>query len=192
MTITVRNADVPCKVFKTHVQNHAELKSTILESIAELGIHNAVTKFERISNTDWHIKKDLSIAFENRKYLKIVNPILTEHNKKVAEYTGSIGIYTNHVWFQQYEKLDFHGWHNHGNCMYSNVYYVELDKSCPRTSFKFMGTEFNIDVEEGDILTFPSFLSHCSRPNKSGLRKTVVAFNSNSEGVIDEQILDSV
>ena len=190
MTLAVRNADVPCKVFKTHVQNHAQLKPTILEAIAKLGTHSAITQFERISNTDWHIKRDVSTKFENKEYLEIIRPVLLKHNKQVADYVGVTDIHTNHIWFQQYEKLDFHGWHNHGNCMYSNVYYVELDKSCPRTSFKFMGTEFSIDVEEGDILTFPSFFSHCSKPNKSGLRKTVVAFNSNSDGVIDEQILD--
>ena len=190
MTLTVRNADVPCKVFKTHVQNHAQLKPAILEAIAKLGIHSAISKLERISNTDWHIKNDISPVFENKEYLNVVKTVLFEHNKQVAEYIGATEIQTNHIWFQQYEKLDFHGWHSHGNCMYSNVYYVELDKFCPRTSFKFMGTEFSIDVEEGDILTFPSFLSHCSKPNKSDSRKTAIAFNSNADGVIDEQIFN--
>lgn len=190
MTLTVRNADVPCKVFKTHVENHAQIKPSVLAAIAKLGIHSAITEFECISNTDWHIKNNIGHLFENKEYLRVVSPILELHNKQIAKYTGVVEVTTNHVWFQQYDKGDFHGWHNHGNCMYSNVYYVELDKACPRTSFRFMDMEFSIDVEEGDILTFPSFLQHCSRPNKQNLRKTVVAFNSNADGIVNEQILD--
>lgn len=192
MTLTVRNADVPCKVFKTHVENHAQIKPSILAAIAKLGVHSAITEFECISNTDWHINNNIADLFKNKEYLNIVNPIIEMHNKQIAKYTGCNVVYTNHVWFQQYNKSDYHAWHNHGNCMYSNVYYVELDKSCPNTSFRFMGTEFNIEVEEGDILTFPSFMQHCSKPNKQNLRKTVIAFNSNADGVIDEQILNTV
>jgi hypothetical protein len=190
MNMLVRHADIPCKVFKTHVEGHAKIKPLLLASIEKLGTHSAITKYERISNTDWHIKNNIGHIFENKEYLNIINPIVAFHNKQLAEYTGITEINTNHIWFQQYSKGDFHGWHSHGNCMYSNVYYVELNGSCPRTSFRFMGTEFNIDVEEGDILTFPSFLQHCSRLNKHDLRKTVIAFNSNADGVVNEQILD--
>lgn len=190
MNLLIRNADIPCKVFKTHVDDHAQIKLLLLNSIKKLGTHSAITKYEYVSNTDWHIRNNIGHDFENKEYLNIVTPILVRHNKQLAEYTGATEINTNHIWFQQYGKAGFHGWHIHGNCMYSNVYYVELDKSCPRTSFRFMGTEFSIDVEEGDILTFPSFLQHCSRPNKHDSRKTVVAFNSNADGVVSEQILD--
>jgi hypothetical protein len=190
MTLSVRNADIPCKVFKTCVNDHVQIKPLLLNLIEKLGTHSAISKYERISNSDWHVKNSIGHDFENKEYLDVVVPILAQHNKQLAEYIGTKEIKTNHVWFQQYGKGDFHGWHSHGNCMYSNVYYVELDKSCPRTSFKFMGTEFSIDVEEGEILTFPSFLQHCSRPNKHNSRKTVIAFNSNAEGVVDEQILD--
>jgi ectoine hydroxylase-related dioxygenase (phytanoyl-CoA dioxygenase family) len=192
MNSSVRNADIPCKVFKTSVENHAQIKPLLLASIEKLGIHSAITKYERISNSDWHVKNNIGHDFENKEYLNIVSPILAHHNKQLAKCIGATEVNTNHIWFQQYGKGDFHGWHSHGNCMYSNVYYVELGSACPRTSFRFMGTEFSIDVEEGDILTFPSFLQHCSRPNRHDSRKTVIAFNSNSDGVVNEQILDSV
>jgi uncharacterized protein YjlB len=40
-----------------------------------------------------------------------------------------------------------------------------------------MGEEFTIDVEEGDILTFPGSVIHCSKPHQSNDIKTVVSFN---------------
>ena len=37
--------------------------------------------------------------------------------------------------------------------------------------------EFDIDVQEGDILTFPSSYLHCSKPNKSDFTKTIIGFD---------------
>ena len=36
----------------------------------------------------------------------------------------------------------------------------------------------SIDISEGDILSFPAFLVHSSRINKSNKRKIVIAFNT--------------
>ena len=60
--------------------------------------------------------------------------------------------------------------------------YIELDSSSPQTSFSYMDNEYKVDVTEGDIITFPSFLSHGSRPN-TGPRKTVIGFNSDIQSM---------
>jgi hypothetical protein len=48
-----------------------------------------------------------------------------------------------------------------------------------------MATEFfkgsKINVKEGDIITFPSYLYHRSPINKINKRKTVIVFNSSFE-----------
>ena len=83
----------------------------------------------------------------------------------------------NQVWYQQYKKGDYHGWHRHPNNTFSNVYYVSLPKNSASTSFRYSGKEFEINVKEGQILTFPSYLEHCSKPNPSDQIKTVISFN---------------
>ena len=62
--------------------------------------------------------------------------------------------------------------------MFSNVYYVELPDGAAKTSFLVGGEELSVEVEEGCILSFPTTLLHCSKPNKGG-RKTVVVANMN-------------
>jgi len=62
--------------------------------------------------------------------------------------------------------------------LYSNIYYLDLPEGTSKTTFKFIDKEFEVDVEEGDILTFPGSMLHCSKPNTSEHTKTVIAFNT--------------
>jgi ectoine hydroxylase-related dioxygenase (phytanoyl-CoA dioxygenase family) len=96
----------------------------------------------------------------------------------LSNFLETSGILLNNVWIQQYEKGDSHGWHTHENCNFSNVYYIDLNGECPKTHFKFRGFEFEIPVKEGQILTFPGYIAHCSKENKSDYVKSVLAFNS--------------
>jgi len=178
----IRDANVPCSVLKTHVLNHSDIKGEILSAIATLGIHSVVMDHEKISNTDWHINPNLNGSFKNKKYVDLVRPIIDSHNVAVQQKLQLEFCDVNRIWFQQYLAGDFHGWHVHGRCMFSNVYYVELPSSTSKTTFRHFGQEFVIDVEEGDILTFPSFLQHCSKPSNSESRKTIIAFNTDFEG----------
>jgi hypothetical protein len=43
--------------------------------------------------------------------------------------------------------------------------------------FELFGEAFEIDVKEGVVLIFPSFLKHCSKPNESKHTKTIISFN---------------
>jgi uncharacterized RmlC-like cupin family protein len=38
-----------------------------------------------------------------------------------------------------------------------------------------------VDVKEGDILTFPSFVIHRAPVNKSNKTKTIISFNSDAD-----------
>ena len=85
------------------------------------------------------------------------------------------------MWFQQYEKNSFHEWHTHTQCQWSSVYYLEFPKGSPRTVFvnPINNTDtFDVDTEEGDIITFPSFIVHSAPKVESNKRKTIISFNS--------------
>ncbi len=87
---------------------------------------------------------------------------------------GNIG----HYWFQQYEETYTHSWHFHGGCLYHAIYYLELPEDAPPTMCRLPGGfEFTPNAKEGDILIMPSIVEHCSPPNRSAERKTIIAVN---------------
>jgi len=170
---------VPCHMFKTQVDNHEGIKQEILNSIDSLGVHSVINNGEKISNSDWQFKMEAE-EFASKKYIEIVLPKITIHNCKLQEQLGFIKQpEIQNIWFQQYVSGDFHDWHVHGRCMFSNVYYVELPKLSSKTMFRHFNQEFTVDIEEGEILTFPSFFQHCSKPNNYLGKKTVISFNTN-------------
>jgi len=155
-------------------EKHNNVKDQLLELISKQACVSENKGGDKINRTDWYTEPGAS-----RDYWNFLFPDLEKHmtdvfsNLHLKECT-----YTNY-WFQQYEYLDTHGWHRHRHCFYSNVYYIELPKDGPKTIFKhpIYGNIICPEVEEGDILTFPSILEHCSAPNQSSKRKTVLSFN---------------
>jgi len=180
--IEIKTGNVPCCVYVSEVAGHMHFKSNILNSIKKYGCYG-IYKGEKdlgqsIFNTDWH----LSNAFYNKnsEYTSIINNIIGEHTEALTHFLRYVDpISCENIWFQQYKRNDFHGWHRHERSVFSNVYYVDLPDNASKTSFRFLGKEFSIEVKEGQILTFPSFIEHCSKPNPSDKIKTVISFNYN-------------
>lgn len=167
---------VPIVIHK--VENHNEIKQNILDSIEKMGKYsNIVPGYNSISNTDWHLSSGLF-----RPYFKLVEPIIKNNSFILKESLKlDCDLTLGNYWFQQYENGDYHGWHNHFDTYYSSVYYVELPKDSVKTTFKVIDNEYEFEVSEGDILSFPSHLYHESKVNKSNKRKTIISFNLNCE-----------
>ena len=78
------------------------------------------------------------------------------------------------------------GPHTHGVIGWSGVLYVEFDKY-EHSPTEFQGPlhdvnngqqlEYKPEVEEGDIIIFPSCLTHWVSPNQSKKRRTIMSFN---------------
>jgi uncharacterized protein YjlB len=164
--------DVKTKIF---VFKMSDMKKDILKAISLMGTHSIFDDAQQISNSDWHLNSGLP-----RPYFDIVDneihKCLNEIKKEEKYNKTSI---TN-FWFQQYNQGDYHGWHNHADCVYSSVYYVELPNQTS-TTFESNGKEFKVDVEEGDYIVFPSIFRHCSKENKTSKTKTVISININME-----------
>ena len=132
-------------------------------------------KVEKISLTDWKLKD-----VKNKTYAEYVIKVLDRELLSLFKSMHYDMIRYQGIWFQQYEKTDFHTWHRHGNSEWNLVYYLEFDKDCPATEFR---NPLNKDetyipnVCEGQYVLFPSLLSHRSAPNESRRRKTVIAIN---------------
>jgi len=163
------------------ISNHNELKPKILKYIEE---YNSPydTSGDGISKTDWN---STTQRFMNRvieKYIEYINPFIdNELTKSYKENFGGSRIELINYWFQQYNKDDKHRWHNHPSCHFSNIYYVELPNGAPKTQFYDPKTKqfIQVEVEEGDVLTFPAYYLHSSPLVLDNVRKTVVVFNTN-------------
>ena len=166
--------------FIDKINFHEQTKNIILDSIENFVKDNRVEGHDGqfISNTDWNI--DSSVQ---RKWFDI---FMSYNKEQVFEMYANIfkdfkieNFHITNWWFQQYENNSSHGWHNHGGCNFSNVYYLELpEDSSPTEFYNFDGgTEF-ANVKEGDLIIFPAHIPHRAA-NNSEKRRSVLVFNSN-------------
>ena len=156
-------------IFKTKIKNYSETNKLLLEKISLIpnNPYKNLKDSSVISHTDFDLPKKM-----NREYLSIFLNLVDEHLKKLTKHFECENCQIKNYWFQQYNKGSSHGWHNHTNSHFANVYFVE----CPKgSSTKFKN--FEVDCEEGDLLTFPAFLPHSSPIIENDTRKTVIAFN---------------
>jgi hypothetical protein len=158
-------------VFISKVGDFAARKYKILETIdsmAEKPLFDAPGQWT--FNTDWDSRNDI------RPYHDTFLPPVMQHSENLMRSLGGEGFQIKNYWFQQYRKGDYHNWHSHPGCMFSSVFYIELPEGTA-TKFKIYGEEHELDVQEGDIVSFPSALFHASLPNQSNHRKTIISFN---------------
>jgi hypothetical protein len=168
--------EIPCHIFISKVSNHQELKPKILNAISSMNVGGYIDNNQHITKTDWNLGQN-----SNKPYFDIVKEVIKEHLDTFIRLAKFESYRTSNIWFQYYEKGDYHGIHVHSGSMYSNVYYVQLDKNSPKTTFTSYNQTFEVEVEEGDIITFPSFLKHESKPNMIDLPKVSIAFNVDTE-----------
>jgi hypothetical protein len=116
-------------------------------------------------------------------YLRdLLSPELNEFCRE-AQVTCSM----TDAWFVRYQKDDQQTVHNHRGWGFSGVIYLEYDSNVHTPTF-FVApwqdpstdtTSISVptDVEEGDMIIFPSYTLHFIKPNKSKKRRTVLSFD---------------
>jgi len=154
--------------FLNKIPNHAAHKQRLLKLIKNIPLN----RYNNISHTDWNlpqrIKKEWQHYFLKNIYIPWCETFSKQSNQNVV---------LHNCWFQWYEREDYHDWHIHNNTHFTNVYYLQLPNNKVRTSIFAMGKEINIDVNEGDILTFPAYWQHCSPKNNYDAPKVIISFN---------------
>lgn len=168
--------------FKFKFDRHNELKETLLMMIDKQSFSPINEKYNfneetKITKTDWFV--DIG---KDRDYWNFFYPIIfSQLSKYYTEnlFYDFVDNSVKNVWFQQYYQTDGHTWHRHVGSTFNNVYFLEFEKGGPATEFKTPITKelVSANVEEGDVLIFPSAYCHRSPPNVSSNRKTVIAFN---------------
>ena len=89
------------------------------------------------------------------------------------------------LWCQKYSKGNSHGIHNHGSIGFSGIFYAQLREGHKATRFILPFADFTNgnaldhypEVNEGDVLFFPSFLLHGADPSTSDEERIIFSFN---------------
>ena len=166
---------VPFPVRIKKFKKHAELKDKLLDAInRQENVQRMLAPGNDITRCDW----ETSRFDRSREWLSIIGIDLYEH---LGEWTTSLGYYdfqVAEIWFQQYTNGSHHGWHVHGGNM-TNVYYLDLPADSPKTEWinPIDNSIHQFDIEEGDIITFPSWLKHRAPINQSSKMKTIISWN---------------
>lgn len=160
----------------SNFSQHELIKSKLLSliDVAEFESPKFKTVETDITKSDWFISRNSS-----RPWLQeIINPLIDDV-KLIYSFMGYDTVLIKELWFQQYQQDSQHGWHVHGS-NFTNIYYLELPAGTPKTQIV---NPFNqrdvieLDVKEGDIVSFPSFIIHRAPKNCSLSRKTIISFN---------------
>ena len=119
-----------------------------------------------------------------RTYHKVFDSIVS---KQFAEFSkkSEISFELKDLWTVRYNTNDFHVPHNHGPIGLSGILYLVKECDHPSTQFLLPWNDiksgvtqiYSPDVLEGDILIFPSFLTHWTEPNLSDASRVAVSFD---------------
>jgi uncharacterized protein (TIGR02466 family) len=123
-------------------------------------------------------------------------------------------------WFQIQNGMAFHDIHTHGNCSWSGVYYVQIDRTEKRIGHPAMGEQngvtrfygpysqwqagahmdvgnaylqkntIDIEPEEGKLVLFPAYLPHKAMPYEGDLDRIIVSFNAQLHAAQGDQLFD--
>jgi len=145
---------------------------------------------------NWNIKKKQLLDLFNSFKPRVVGNVITSpidiktnillEEIKVFEEDIQMKFFSSEVWFQQYNHNMNHAVHTHGPMGFSSVCFIEYDKDNhkPTTFISPFGNyitgeleRYEPDVEEGDIIFFPSNLLHYAPINLSKITRTIISFN---------------
>ena len=145
---------------------------------------------------NWDIKKKQLLDLFNNLQHKVVDNVITSpidiktnillEEVKLFENEIGINFYYTNVWFQKYDINMNHAVHTHGSTGFSSVCFIEYNKDHhkPTTFISPFGNcitgeleRHEPDVEEGDMIFFPSNLLHYAPTNLSKEIRTIISFN---------------
>jgi len=183
-------------IFKYKFDNYEELNTELLNYIYGLRDED-VEGIKRSNKGGWH-SKNFNLSDKNSIQLKFalkLQPYIIKTFENFGWKIKDKNIRISEMWAIINKKDDFNVVHTHPNCYLSAAYYVRAKKNCgkfevehPNNAKRYFFpeiekiNEFNlevasIDIEEGDLLLFPSYLPHKVSQNNIDEDRVVISFN---------------
>ena len=153
--------------------NHNRYKQILLDLIEKDDgeVYNDGTDI--ISKTDFFNKK----FFINEQTNNLFKNEFENHLHTIFKNFSYNLLDVRQIWYQVYEKNNIHNWHPHAECHWTNVYLLHGNMKTEIKNIK--GELINYDAQEGDIITFPSYLYHRSPINTLNDKRVIISFNGN-------------
>lgn len=157
------------------LKEHTQIKQQVIDAISRQDrVEHMIAFNSNIIRCDWSTSRhDV-----NREWLKSIDYPLNIHINEWCNIMGYQTFNITEIWFQQYATGGKHAWHTHGN-NFTSVYYVHLPEGSPQTEWINPVTKdiHTFDVQEGDIIIFPSWVIHRAPVNNSEETKTIISWN---------------
>lgn len=160
---------------KFHIKDYLKFKDGLISSL-ELDKHHAIdSEYERINRTDWDVSQD---NVYDKRWSQIFFHYTFNQIKSFYHSMGYDSFYIDTIWFQEYQRGDFHNWHDHDGSDFSNIFFLHFNKLNPGTEFMVDDKVIQADVSEGDLIIFPGKVRHRAPVNDSDERRLVIVFNT--------------
>ena len=155
------------------IENFNDIKQKILRDL------DARPKIIFKNNIDSHITDFyLKDEYKNHSYLEPLKEAFDSHFQKINKEMNYKKLEICNIWFHQYENNHLFPLHNHPNVTFTNIAYIELSHKSQGTVINFKDIDYQIDCDEGKIVSFPGFFNHRSPENIFNGRKTVIVVNT--------------
>ena len=206
----------PTPLLKTSLENHVKVNSVLVELFYKHRDANGGQAGNVYSSQD-----DLLQRYDHPALSELfafisngVFEIAQAMNSSIWKATGASKLQMQIVgaWFQIQNSYGFHDIHNHGNCSWSGVYYLQIDDLEKRQSHPSIGgtngvtrfyghqlpllggahmdmgnaylqnSNFDVQPEEGTLIVFPSWLNHKAMPYDGDKDRIIISFNAQVHG----------
>jgi len=182
--MNIKSYRIDNEYFVTKLDNFNEFKKQFVDIIKHIPYDKIENDYETVRYTDW------DKMYEDKIYADLLKEYVDPFFKQMAHHLECKYFSVYDFWFQVYEEGDFHDWHNHVSCMYSNVLYLHLEDENFSTELydRYNNKIIRVpEAVEGTILTFPSNYAHRSKPLSKG-KKIILSFNTSFFDMYREDI----
>jgi uncharacterized protein (TIGR02466 family) len=147
------------------------------------------------SNNNYILNQKVFGSLKEDLYLRV-----EDYFKKVLSYTDAVTPYITQSWLNYTETNQYHHKHAHPNSLVSGVFYINCDEKFDKIKFfndkykpiKLEVKEWNVwnseswwfPVKTGDIILFPSSLTHMVETKEGTNTRISLAFNIFIKGKI--------
>jgi len=174
-------------------------KLDIVLTDLELSAIRELDSSKQVLGTQLSTNKFILEKLELRRIKEIITTEIKEYFNNLMHY--EFEIYITNSWCNIARHGEGQTLHNHANSIISGVFYLDVNTSQPSITFvntvppfllnmramqynTFNSLEFDIPVEDGEIILFPSQCFHYVKSNLTDKDRISIAFNTFVKGDI--------
>lgn len=154
----------------------------------------------KTDNTLSHVSTDKGVLNDNRmsEIKSFINQSIFKYKNDIMKVKSNCELYITESWIVYLNNGESVHQHNHPNSIISGVFYfndaeitfinekrqiIWFDES---EYNEFNSNEHKMKLKQGDLILFPSTLSHCVRPIEQEKTRMSLSFNTFVKGIVSE------